>query len=298
MVRFGGRSKHTYSMLNKPISEGYRILALCWKGYTWNWLYTSRVSGIAAQQPYTGSVHLTPTSAAICEMIKTLPYTSNLFNVYMDNYFTNVPLFQVLCSHGIGACGTAWKNKNAFPPELHNDYPNLPWNHLCGAQIGSYENPVLVLQWEDSGSVHMLTTIHRITEHVNRERKKPRTTSTNATITCRAFQPSSQRQVFAIPQVIDDYNQFINGVDRADQLRASYPSQLKVQRNWLPLFYWLLDTSIVNSFILFRLLHPQARHRAFRIDLVRSLYTYSSPSIAPVKPSTGYAKKDNYNLFQ
>jgi len=83
----------------------------------------------------------------------------------------------------------------------------------------------------------------------------------------------------------------MNGVDRADQLCASYPTQLKAQRNWLPLFYWLLDTSIVNSFILFRLLHPQARHRAFRIDLVQSLYTYSSPSIAPVKPSTYYAKK-------
>lgn len=107
MVRFGGRSKHTYRMPNKPISEGYRILALCWEGYTWNWLYTSRVSGIAVQKVYDGLVHLTPTSAAICEMIKTLPHTSNQFNVYMDNYFTNVPLFQVLRSEDIGACGTA-----------------------------------------------------------------------------------------------------------------------------------------------------------------------------------------------
>ena len=34
MVRFGGRSKHTYRMPNGPITQGYRIFALCWKGYT------------------------------------------------------------------------------------------------------------------------------------------------------------------------------------------------------------------------------------------------------------------------
>ena len=149
----------------------------------------------------------------------------------------------------------------------------------------------MALQWEDTGSVHLLTTIHQITDHVNRERKKPRTTSTNSAITRRAF--CSQRQVFAIPKVIDDYNYFMNGVDRADQLWASFPTQLKAQPNWLPLFHWLLDTSIVNSFILFRHLNPQARHRAFRLDLVQSLYTYSvsfSP-ITPIKPPTGYSKK-------
>ena len=107
MVRFGVLSKHIYCMPNKPISERYCILAVSWEGYTWNWLYTSRVSGIAVHKVYDGLVLLTPTSAAICEMIKTLPYTSNQFNVYMDNYFTNVLLFQVLRSQGIGACGTA-----------------------------------------------------------------------------------------------------------------------------------------------------------------------------------------------
>jgi len=59
-------------------------------------------------------------------MIKTLPYTSNQFNVYMENYFTNVLLFHVLRSQGIGTRGTAQKSKNAFLPELNNDYANLP----------------------------------------------------------------------------------------------------------------------------------------------------------------------------
>jgi len=76
MVRFGGRSKHTYRMPSKPISEGYRILALFWEGYTWNWLYTSRVSGIqlpnASEHSSHSSIHLTPTSIAIYQIAQSL----------------------------------------------------------------------------------------------------------------------------------------------------------------------------------------------------------------------------------
>ncbi|PWW76561.1 hypothetical protein C7212DRAFT_58795, partial [Tuber magnatum] len=140
------------------------------------------------------------------------------FNIYGDNYFTKIPLFQVCYSHGIGACGT-----------------------------------------EDSGSVYMLTTIHQITDYVNCERKKPRSTSANAATTRGAFGPDRGCQVFAILQVINDYTHYMNGVDRADQLHAFYPTQPKAQRNWLPLFYWLVDTSIVNSFVLFWLLYLQAQ---------------------------------------
>jgi len=113
-----------------------------------------------------------------------------------------------------------------------------------------------------------------------------------ATTTRRAFGPHCKHQVFAIPQVIDDYNHYMNGVDQADQLCASYPTQLNAQHNWLPgpLFYWPLDTSIVNSFILFRLLHPQAWHRAFRTELVQSLYTRASDP-TNLKMPTHYAKK-------
>ena len=292
MVRFSGRSKHTYRMPNKPISEGYRILALCWQGYTINWFYTSRATGIAEQVPYTGPIHLTPTSSAIYQLLQVLPYQSHQFNIFMDNYFTNIALFQVLHGLNIGACGTARQNKNAFPPDLHNAYPGLPWNHICGALVGSPRHPVLALQWEDSGSVHFLTTIHKMTDYVNRERKKPRSTSTNAATTRRAFAPGQERQVFPIPTIVDDYNNNMNGVDIADQLRSSYPTQLKALRNWLPLFFWLLDTTIVNSFILYRLERPHSRHRTFRTDLAHSLLALSQQ---PRKPRirTTYKRKTN-----
>ena len=36
MIRFGGRSLHTYRMPSKPIKEGYKVFALCDLSYTYN----------------------------------------------------------------------------------------------------------------------------------------------------------------------------------------------------------------------------------------------------------------------
>ncbi|CAG8826395.1 36521_t:CDS:1, partial [Racocetra persica] len=43
IVRFSRRSAHTVRMKNKPTPEGYKIISLCDRGYTWVFLFTSRV---------------------------------------------------------------------------------------------------------------------------------------------------------------------------------------------------------------------------------------------------------------
>ena len=63
----------------------------------------------------------------------------------------------------------------------------------------------------------------------------------------------------------------MNGVDIADQLRASYHTHLRGVRNWLPLFYWLVDTLKVNSFLIWRLHYPDALHKRFQLALSKQL---------------------------
>ena len=63
----------------------------------------------------------------------------------------------------------------------------------------------------------------------------------------------------------------MNGVDIADQLRASYHTHLRGVRNWLPLFYWLVDTLKVNSFLIWRLQYPDASHKKFQLAISRQL---------------------------
>ena len=91
-----------------------------------------------------------------------------------------------------------------------------------------------------------------------------------------------------IPKVIDQYNFFMGGVDIADQRRSYYHTQLRSCRNWYPLFFWLLETAIINLFILYRLIKLNSKpdesnlpnapkpkktlnHREFRELLYREL---------------------------
>jgi len=41
MIRLGGCSYHTYRMPSKPITEGYKVFALCDIGYTFDWIFAS-----------------------------------------------------------------------------------------------------------------------------------------------------------------------------------------------------------------------------------------------------------------
>jgi hypothetical protein len=57
-------------------------------------------------------------------------------------------------------------------------------------------------------------------------------------------------RLLPIPEAIDNYNHFIDEVDIADQLQAGFSIQQHGIKPWRPLFYWLLDTTIVNAFCL------------------------------------------------
>jgi len=94
-------------------------------------------------------------------------------------------------------------------------------------------------------------------------------------------EPYEHTRLLPIPGAIDDYNHYMGGVDIADQLRAGFSTQQRGVKPWRPLFYWLLDSTIINAF---RLLEHQRKsklgsgkdkvrsaHRAFREALVSEL---------------------------
>ncbi|CAG8717219.1 7115_t:CDS:1, partial [Ambispora leptoticha] len=80
----------------------------------------------------------------------------------------------------IGACSTVRTTASEFPKELKIDKKlRLDWDVCSGVTV----NRVLAVFWQDNGLVTMLSTIHGLVgEHweVERERRRPRETSTNA----------------------------------------------------------------------------------------------------------------------
>jgi hypothetical protein len=96
-------------------------------------------------------------------------------------------------------------------------------------------------------------------------------------------------RLLPIPGAINDYNHHIDRVDIADQLWAGFSTQQRGLKPWRPLFYWLLDTTIINTFCLSE--HKRkakldstkdkvcSTHRAFQEALVSDLLLDPQPSI-------------------
>ncbi len=54
------------------------------------------------------------------------------------------------------------------------------------------------------------------------------------------------------PKVIEQYNQAMGGVDKADQMGIYYCFQRKSLKWWKNVFFWLIEISVVNSYILYK----------------------------------------------
>jgi hypothetical protein len=81
--------------------------------------------------------------------------------------------------------------------------------------------------------------------------KKPKRfkiTSTNAKIAREPFGDESVK-LLSIPVFIDDYNHYINGVDKANQLRSSFITYFeRNQKEFFPGVFFSLDLAAKNSY--------------------------------------------------
>ena len=276
ICRFSGRSQHTMRMKGKPIPSGYVIYSLCDAGYTWTFEFYSRVEASPHPRDETigGEV-----ANLVYHLATQLPHRARNYNVYMDNYFSSVELFRALRKKNIGACGTVRTNSKGFPAVLRVEKSAAryyQWDTLSAVVVGEEPAQVLASVWIDNGPVTMLTTVHRLDgadARIERDRRRPRDTSTNAARVREVFGNQSRRKI-PIPKMIDDYNHYMGGVDIADQLRAYYSVQLKAERTWMPLFFWLIDVSLVNAYMISKTINKSDIDQiSFRRQLVWELVT-------------------------
>lgn len=59
------------------------------------------------------------------------------------------------------------------------------------------------------------------------------------------------------PEAISDYNKYMGGVDRMDQMHSAYNVARKSRRWWIKLFYYFFDMTIINAFIIFKEVEKQ-----------------------------------------
>lgn len=294
MIRGFGRSHHTFKMPNKPIKQGYKLFAIADQGYILYWLWASRHKSLVEVKKQDD---LTMTGSMVLQLIQQgLPSHRNNYTVYMDNYFTTIPLFDRLRQLGIGACGTTRPNasKKLFPKALSllkDSKKSQPWNTLYAAPAGpdSDIDSVLCIAWQDNNIVTALSTVHTVhksTDWIPRLRKRPAKTSTSAKIAREPFNDQSTKEL-PIPRLIDEYNFNMGGVDRANQLRASYETHQKTLRSWWPIFFWILDVAIINAYCIAKVARQQQglkqiTHLEFRKELYKELFKQGQAESVPV----------------
>jgi hypothetical protein len=88
-------------MPNKPIKQGYKIYGIADHGYIFNWIWSSREKGL---QDIVLHPKLTNTGCLVRSLVLSLP--RHYLTIYLDNYFTSIPLFSELRACNFGAVGT------------------------------------------------------------------------------------------------------------------------------------------------------------------------------------------------
>jgi len=208
---------------------------------------------------------LTATSTTCLRLAKLLPYNNFPFTIFFDSFFSNTSFFATLRDLGIGACGTARKAQLPIELQQYDDAhgKNAEWGDLASVS----RDTVLCTRWQDNAGVLVLTTIHDLNDGVVSNRKRPK----KGNPAVRQVFGTDVRKLLTIPLMINDFNNHMGGVDIADQLRSYYFTQLSGRRSWMPLFHWLLDTALINSYILYRMSNPSAAHKQFRLDVSKAL---------------------------
>lgn len=168
------------------------------------------------------------------------PFFNQGYHLYIDNFYTSSVLVKDLLQEGVAVTGTITENSRVFPAGMKN---GSQWSKAGNVERGSIrwerDPPILALQWLDNKVVSMLSTIENANDHVQVERKS---------------RTDGQWRAIAVtqPQAIASYNQYMNAVDRSDQILATNNVLRKCMRWWKTLFFHLIDIAVVNSFILFR----------------------------------------------
>jgi hypothetical protein len=227
---------------------------------------------------------LAETQSLVINLAKTLPNLGPIagpieaqYTLYLDNLFTNIPLANALGELGIGVMGTTRVNALGFPLsliQLKQAKSPLIWGHLETV----ITEKVCCFLWQDNNRVLGITTAYNLTNTVIKARKRPSTTSTSATITRPIFGDFPVKDL-PIPVAIDAYNHYMGGVDIANQLRATFTTlQPQNHRYWKPLFYYLLDIVLVNSYLLAIAISGASRghrdHQKYQEALAKALMTY------------------------
>ncbi|XP_005091401.1 piggyBac transposable element-derived protein 4 [Aplysia californica] len=274
MIGFNGRLHFKQYIRNKPTKWGIKVwcVAEAETGYMLNFrFYTGKIN-----EPMTDGVghHVVMNCAA--------DYLGKYHCIYFDNYFSSVRLAEDLLKKKTYSCATVRTNRKGWPFPTKNKQKK-------GTLNMKQRGTMVATQWHDKRPVNVLSTCcNPTTTDVTRRTKEGVVPQT-------------------IPTPVHDYNQNMSGVDLADQYRSYYNIGRPGKKWWRYGVWFLIQTAIINAFLLMRRANPNARRRSpgadhlhFRIALLQDLLreTPSSSTTINTRESPSVSARANPNNEQ
>ena len=248
MIAFKGRSSMKQYMPQKPTKRGFKV-----------WVRADSKSGYVCQMEcYTGRQGSTAEVGLGGNVVTRLTrdLVGKQYAVYMDNFFSGIPLFQRLLDDGIYATGTVRTNRKMFPQDLKSTAQRgLPSR---GDIVFRQDSNMVATVWQDTKPVAMLSTQHDPTMTTTVKRKKG--DGSTIDVTC--------------PQAVVDYNAHMGGVDLGDQYRKYYQVRMKSRTFYKYIFWFIFEVCILNSYILHRhspCIGKNLTYLEYRVELAKQL---------------------------
>lgn len=264
-IGFKGRIVFKVYNKDKPTKWGIKVFVLS----------ESSTGYICAIEPYFGKItterldrpDLGVTSRIVLHLVGKLKQSyGNIegLHVFTDRWYTNMDLAKELLNLKIHLTGTIMLNRSGLPtivkPQRKNAKKQTPKLKLKKGDIKTFrkEDKFSLLLWKDKKDVAVLSTLF----------------ADNTTQTVRRLQKQNVVEEVKKPTVVCEYNKAMGGVDISDQYISSYAFTRKSIKWWRKVFFWLLETGIVNAFLLYNANQEQnntVRQRVFRKRLVTEL---------------------------
>ena len=289
-IAFKGRSSMKLRISYKKEGDGFQCDAICDRGYTFAFYFRH---GEPPKLPsHLDDLKLPPTARRVVWLAQQLP--NHWTRIYMDNLFNSQKLFSALYRVKALAHGVMRMSGRGFPPSVKQDEEKnankaerLKGTTKAAILKNSVDTPnMIAASVYDNKPVHLMSTVIGNVEWVGKKRK-----------VWSAAAGASIMMSHMRLNLIDEYNQYMNSTDIADQLRNTYRPDhwMRNKKWWWAIFIWAIGVARVNAYKIYvemfddakrqkeKDLPPLWNHREFIHELVLDLMSYDYTTIMSKK---------------
>ncbi|XP_018081222.1 piggyBac transposable element-derived protein 4-like [Xenopus laevis] len=169
-----------------------------------------------------------------------IPLLGRGYHIYVDNFYTSIPLFRALHSLDTPACGIVSHMRKGLPKTLLNK------SLRPGETYGLRSSELLAIKHCDTKTEYMLTTIHDESVIVE--------------------QRAGNRPPKSKPLCSKEYNKHIGGVNKTEQIQE-YDATRKTKSWYKKAAFYMIQVALYNSYVVYKAAVPGLKLSFYKYQL-------------------------------